>query len=137
MNYMFFEGDIEKRIEKAKKRAESLLSASPEDPSDFIYSLRIILCREYKIPLFDKYFEDRTIDELVFEIELLRGLTKNNVEKGSDLLKNDSAEASALFDDFVEQDSEQIGGVDDSFMEEAKKFMETGNFIEDKQSGNP
>jgi hypothetical protein len=125
--YFFFEDNIDERVSRAKERARKLLAGDPESPDDVIYALRAILCREYKMPLFDPYFQDRTIDELVFEIELVRGQQISGTQRGSEMLKEQKEEAQDLFADWeAAETGENL--VDEKFVEEAKRFMQTGEF---------
>lgn len=124
---MFNEIYIDERVERAKKRARGLIEGNPETPSDVIYLLRSVLCEYYKKPLFDPYFEERTLDELIFEIELVVNRNKaDNVARGSELLKNNPKEAEELFADWDKLD-EEGSVIDDNFLKAAENFMNTGS----------
>lgn len=153
-----YEPELDKRIEQAKKRAETVYYGTSSTLDDEIMRLCFILSREYKIPIFSQYFVDRTVDELIFEVELIRLSKTTGEKKMADIVqdKDSKKELDSLFDDWgdppkaetpknqglarsvpqTKKEEEHKTWVDlptsiddNDMMEQAKKFMETGEFI--------
>lgn len=124
---MYSEPFLSERIEKAKKKAFDIVNKNHNTIEDSVYYLRYILSRHYNMPFFHEYFEQRTIEELIFEIELIKQSEQSNVEKGKDLLASNKEEAEGLFDDMVKEDEEEMNNVD-SFNDLAQEFIRSGKF---------
>jgi hypothetical protein len=118
-----FEPYINERIELAKAKAQKVLT-NPETEEELLITLRLFLSRHYGMPLYDEYFLKRTLDELIFEIELVRGVVKDSVSKTSELLSSNKQEAEGLFDDWKDADISSSPELDKA----AEEFMKTGNF---------
>ena len=130
----FFELHLDKRIAKAKARAERIASNKHTDFDDGIFYLRAILSKHYNLPIFHEYFIDRTLDELIFEIELINAFDKPSGERGQEILKENKEEAEGLFDDWAEDDMVEVSK-DDAMSEEefnkiSQQFMTSGDFQE-------
>jgi len=129
--YDIFDGDLKQRIEKAQEKAQRIISGKTDDREEIMLSIRLVLAEHYNMPLFHKYFEDRTLEDLVLEIEIV---TRNKVpgaERGSQLLSDNKEQAEGMFDDWIEEDMSEPPMSDDEWQETAKKFMETGEFTEE------
>lgn len=159
MDSLFFEPFINDRIEAAKEKARRIRDGIIETIEEFELSLRIFIGNYYKIPIFHKYFNDRTLDDLIFEAEIIRLIINNSdgEPRGAELLRKNREEAEELFSDWIKEEEElgddientemfqqmskdgengeevQWENVDASFLEQAKNFMETGNFIVEKE----
>lgn len=75
---MFQEPFLQQRIEKAKKKAEKIISGQGTTEDDIVMQFRFMLSQRYNIGLFDAYFEERTIDELAFEVFMWKELDRRN-----------------------------------------------------------
>lgn len=122
------EPHLKERVELAKQRAQRILAGNLETLDDAEFSMRLFLARRLGLPIFDRYFEDRTIDELVFEIELYRTSEQTGVERGKEIINQNREQLSTLFDDMVEVDSKQLAEQDKAFADKAAAFMKTGDF---------
>lgn len=132
------ETDMNERIERAKNQARAIVDGTDNSEAAIHYILRSVLSRRYNMPIFDDYFESRSIDELVFEIELWRALEETGAKRGGDLLKENKEEAESLFDDWA-ADEEPVPVSDEwndtttkelgnSWDKEAESFMKSGKF---------
>lgn len=130
MDYSFLEPFLEERIESAKALARRLADGIIETVDEFELSICIFLSHHYGIPLFDKYFEDRTLDDLIFEAEVIK-LQTDGGPRGSNMLKDKPEEAAGMFDDWIEEDAKDSAAMaqNEAFLQDAQKFMETGDFI--------
>lgn len=128
--YKNFEPFSEERAVLAKEKASRVFNGNYKDYSEVLLYLIWILAQHYKIPVFDSYFKDRSLDDLIFEVELIRLQRLPPEEHKSEVINQNRKEAEELFDDF--EDEEMISPEsDDSFNEMAKKFMETNDFLEE------
>jgi hypothetical protein len=127
---MFDEPFLLERIEKAKKLAKSLIDGDFEDEESLKMLMRFRLSRELSKGYFDDYFDKRTLDDLVFELELIKLSSRPADSRGSDMLKESPKEAEALFDDWVEEDDK---GIESTFEQDALKFMQSGDFKETEE----
>lgn len=126
---------LSERMEKAKELAARIVNKDHRTIQDSMLFLKSILSRHYNIPIFHEYFEKRTFEELVFEIELINLSNQSNVEKGKNILQNNKKEAESLFDDMAEDDefkNVEFKMSDDEFSKITNDFMNTGNFKGDK-----
>lgn len=114
---------LQQRIELMKKKAQRIKDGIVETDDDFINVLRFRLSQAYNIPFFDTYFSQRTLDDLVFELELLRA----SVDKTAEVSESLKAFAESGEDLFADLSPEN-----DQFMQSAHEFFQTGNFIQQK-----
>ena len=133
MNIHYTELHLEERIIAAKAKAQRIKKAIDIDTiEDAELVVRYVLSKHYNIPLFDKYFDDRTLDELFFEAELVLP-EKPAVESASEAIKENKAEVDGIMDEFGEwldktdQPLDPAAAVD-PFFAMAQKFMQTGDF---------
>ena len=74
-------------------------------------------------PFFWTYLDDKTIDDMVFELELINLSKKNNVQRGSEMLQTaPKEETDKLFEDWDAVAPPKEALADDL------KFMQTGEF---------
>lgn len=99
----FLEERVKTAQERAKKIAHGSLS-SEEELQDFF---KIQLSRRYGLPLYDSYFENRTFDELAFEVFVQKefdakeaGATSGYAEEK--LVETSEEERDDMFADLVE-----------------------------------
>lgn len=124
---------LEERIQIAKERARKIANSKLDSEDD----LRLYLCyyigSKYNLPIFSNYFDARTIDELMFEAELLSLKDRPQEQLASDITNEHKEEADALFDDWAEEDQQWVevsNPMTPEFEEMAKKFMQTNEFKE-------
>lgn len=121
-----FEPYLAERIEKARARARQIIDGQYDDEESLCLALRWFICQNRNRLFFDSYFDDRTLDDLVFEVEMMKLAKQSSTDRGSETLKDAPKEESeALFDDWVEADTNEA---EKKFEEDAKKFMQTGEF---------
>jgi hypothetical protein len=109
---------LEQRIEAAKQKAKSIVDGKIEDEEDLRLVFQFVLCQKYNMPIFDSYFADRTLDELMFEVYLHK---EASVKLDPELAKEDAADfvrEEANKDEYWEDLEMQS---DDDFLEQAKK----------------
>lgn len=135
METEYREPHLEERIKAAKERARRIkFNIDITSLEDAEMVLKFVLSRHYGIPLFDKYFDERTLDELFFEAELVLPERAKTAENISDVIKDNKEEISQLADEFEEwMDRSDApldpAAADDPFFHLAKKFMETDEFV--------
>ena len=135
METLYSEPHLEERIMAAKERARRIkYNINITNLEDAEMILRFVLSRHYNIPLFDKYFDERTLDELFFEAELVLPEKVKTPEDISDTIKENQDEVSKLTDEFEEWIDRSDApldpaAADDPFFKLAKQFMETDEFI--------
>lgn len=109
---------LEQRIEAAKQKAKAIVDGKISDEEDLRLVFQFVLCQKYNIPIFDLYFADRTLDELMFEVYLHKeASTKSDPE----LAKEEAADfvrEEANKDEYWEDLDIQS---DDDFLEQAKR----------------
>ncbi len=113
---------LAERIEAAKKKAKQIVDGKIENENDLRLVFQFILCQKYNIPMFSPYFEERTLDELIFEVYLHRESTKKNdpelaKEEAAQTIRSE-ANRDEYWEDLEEFDQEQT---DDEFLEQAKR----------------
>jgi len=106
----YIEPFLEERMEKAKAKAKRIAHGKVESESDLEQVFRASLSRRYNIPVFDTYFDDKTLDEIAYEVFLHKELdrkesggTDEDAQKELTQVSNEDRED--LFSDLVE-DSE-------------------------------
>jgi hypothetical protein len=133
------EGDIDDRIKLAKQRAESVYYGHSDVLEDQVMRLQFLLSREYNMPLFSDYFEKRTLDQLIFEMELIKLSREPATDKMSDIMKDEGKkkELESLFDDWTEENTVDLSDTT-GYNEESvfKEFMQTGEFITEEKEDN-
>ena len=112
---------LNERIEAAKQKAKQLIDGKVENEEDLRLIYQFVLCQKYNIPIFDQYFEDRTLDEIMFEVYLHKESAKKN---DPDIQKEEAAEtirAEGGKDEYWEDLEEFDMQTDEEFLEQAKK----------------
>ena len=134
---MYFDsnGNINKRIEKAKNKARRIFEGNYTTLEEAILILKWKIASHWSIPLWSDYFDDLELEQLVFESELISMATKPKEERVQETFADYQEEAESLFDDWEEEnqnqwvDLTQEKTMDDSEINEIeKRFMETGQF---------
>lgn len=120
--------DLQARIDDAKALANRVSSGTGANEDELIKSMIWFISKYYRIPVFSPYFEDRTLDHLIYESELIALESKPQEVKTSDILNRDKVETEALFDDWAEDDFQEVAPQDEQWQKDAAKFMETGAF---------
>lgn len=135
METSYLEPHLEERIKAAKARAKRIkYNIDINSLEDAEMVLRFVLSRHYGMPLFDKYFDERTLDELFFEAELVLPEKAQTPEDLSNVVNDNKEEVSQLADEFEEWIDRSDAPLDpaaasDPFFQLAKQFMETDEFV--------
>jgi hypothetical protein len=122
---------LAERIEAAKKKAKQIIDGKIDDENDLRLVFQFVLCQRYNIPIFSPYFEERTLDELMFEVYLHKEAT---VKADPDLVKEEAADfirEEANKDEYWEDLDMQT---DDEFLDQAKKDFAARKGAADEQS---
>ena len=144
-SFLASESNVENRTKKAKKLAERIFYNNTETEIESIYGLRFKLLqyRPALKGLFDSYFDNRTLDDLILEIELERLMRLGDNDTRMEEIVRDKAnqeELKGMFDDWIEEDNKpkkrQTEWVDvqdkvspEDVQKMAEQFMQTGDFI--------
>lgn len=109
---------LEQRIEAAKQKAKFIAEGKIEDEEDLRLVFQFVLCQKYNMPIFDPYFTDRTLDELMFEVYLHKeAAAKLDPELAKEDVANfvrEEADKDEYWEDLEVQS-------DDDFLEQAKR----------------
>lgn len=109
---------LEQRIEAAKQKAKLIAEGKIEDEEDLRLVFQFVLCQKYNMPIFDPYFTDRTLDELMFEVYLHKeAAAKLDPELAKEDVANfvrEEADKDEYWEDLEVQS-------DDDFLEQAKR----------------
>jgi hypothetical protein len=126
----YLEPLIEERFAKAKERATKVFNgdlSSSNDDSLLMDCLQYRLAQYLKIGFFDSYFHKLTLDDMLFELELYKLAQTTNIDRSGEMLsKATPEEIDQMFPDSDFQDVPMAP--DENFMQDAKKFMESGEF---------
>jgi len=135
MNTLINESLLDARVKRAREFAQRIATGQVDGDLELEFFFRSRLSMFYRIPIFDSYFKDLTLDQLVFECELIRLLQQDGEKQGSEALSENKEEASAMFDDWAEGDQKEWVDqsvtpdmTDGEFDQEAARFMKTGKF---------
>lgn len=126
---------LAERIEAAKKKAKQIIDGKIDDENDLRLVFQFVLCQKYNIPIFSPYFEERTLDELMFEVYLHKEAT---IKSDPELAKEEAADfvrEEANKDEYWE-DLEEFGDIqtDEEFLEQAKRDFGLKKGQNDEQS---
>ena len=135
------EPHLEERITSAKKKAERVKelmqdSSKIETEEEFEHLMVIFISRHYNMPIYSDYFKERTLDELVYEAQMISTFEKTfSPEDTSNVIKNNESEANALADEMEQflDATDQLDNTineDDPFSKITSQFMETGEWFE-------
>lgn len=125
---MLLEPFLMERIDAARDRAQKIYDGVYEDEATLVDVMKWVICQNRNMAFFDPYFDARTLDDLVFETEMIRLYKQDKSTRGSDILKEaPKAESEGLFDDWVEADTAKA---EKQFEEDSKAFMQSGDFKE-------
>jgi len=107
---------LAQRIEAAKIKAKNIIDGKILDEEDLRLVFQFVLCQKYNMPIFDPYFADRTLDELMFEVYLHKEV---NIKSDPELARKETA-------DFVRQEANKDEywedlQTDEEFLEQARK----------------
>lgn len=105
---------LAERIEAAKKKAKQIIEGKIDDEDDLRLVFQFVLCQKYNIPIFSPYFEERTLDELMFEVYLHKEAT---VKSDPELAKEEAA-------DFVREEANKDEYWEDLDMQTDEEFLE-------------
>lgn len=123
----YFEPDVDERITSAQARAQRILSGVMETEEDFMLAMVVVIDRKRNLGLFSDYYKNRTLDELVFEAEIIRDTALPPAQAGSKVIERAGSEAKEELGNWIEQSISDMMP-DNKFMEDAAEFMKTGEF---------
>lgn len=112
---------LNERIEAAKTKAKQIIDGQVENEEDLRLIFQFALCQKYNIPVFDSYFEDRTLDEIMFEVYLHKESARRN---DPEIQKEEAAQAirsEGIKEEYWEDLEEFDMQTDEEFLEQAKK----------------
>lgn len=112
---------LAERIEAAKKKAKQIIDGKIDDETDLRLVFQFVLCQKYNMPIFSPYFEERTLDELMFEVYLHKEAT---IKSDPELAKEEAAgfvREEANKDEYWEDIEEFEMQTDEEFLEQAKR----------------
>ena len=123
----YIEPFLDERLEAASEFARKIVNRDIDNIYDFQFVLRMVIAEARHMGIFDKYFDDLTIDQLAFEAGILKESREPTREQTSETIKAHTEEAESLFDEWIDEDLPTNFGED---MEDsvAKEFMQTGKF---------
>lgn len=119
---------LEIQLERGKEKASKVFHNKDLSFDEQILALRFFLSRHYNIPLFSKYLTNRTVEEIIFEVELIKLSRTPTAQNTSALMNENKKEIESMFDDFVEQDAEPFE-ITDKDKQIFGEFMKTGEFV--------
>ena len=131
---LYSEPHLAERID-AVKRYAAFIKAGKDVVSldDAEMVLRHVISKHYNIPMFDEYFEKRTIDQLFFEVELIMPAKEITTGQISEAIKQNQSEIDAIADEEMEEWVEPQSNIpsveNDPIFLMAKEFMKTGKFL--------
>lgn len=129
MFFMYKEPFIQERIAAAQERVERILYQQDyADMDDFLLALRVIVSRAYKIPVFSDYFESLTLDQLLFEVEIVNSLNTSSADRTTKIVNDNKEELGEMFDDFDEAEASTAPG-ETEFDQLSKDFMNNDKFV--------
>jgi hypothetical protein len=130
-SFKYKEPYLEKRIEIAKAYARRIANGIVEDEIDLEMVYRMSLSEKYSIPFFSNYFDDKTIDQLAFEVFLIRERSTPVVETVSDEIKKQANTLADIVEKGFDDDDgkwDDVPEPSDQEMDRFKEFMKTGQF---------
>ena len=153
-----YERNMSERFDKVREIAKRVHFGKPNSEEEYALVLKLVLSRHYNIPLFSDYFDKRIMDELWLEYEFIRLSKAKETDTIKDMLQKPEEKEQLIndmFGDWIEESDlappdnvardqppskeSQIpsdGWVDEKidFEDMEKKFMQTGNFIGEKDA---
>lgn len=130
---IFSDGDISDRMDEARQKARDIYYGEDLTYESLILRFTFILAREYNMPLFHEYFKERTLEELILEIEMIKLSREPQESKMSEIMNNEESkkELESIFDDWDSENNVDLSNIDsynegDKIVEE---FLNSGEFI--------
>ena len=107
--FEFYES-MDTQVVRGKAMALKIHAAKDLDFSEQVLALSWVLAKHYGIPLFSDYFANRTPEELVCEVELIRLSRAPSDKNTTELLNSEGKEAKEklvddMFGDWIETDN--------------------------------
>lgn len=127
--YTYSEPDFDERMTAAQSHAQKILTGKVDTEEDLYLVLVMIIDREKKMGMFSDYYKNRTLDELMFEAEIVQGRISSAAELGNKVINNASTEAKEELGDWLEKQFDPVAmDKNNQFMKDAEEFMKTSNF---------
>lgn len=117
---------LTERLDLALAKARRLVQNNIESLDDLNMALRAAISNYYGFPLFDKYFEDKTIDQLAFEAFYIKEKnTTGSQTAAQEAAANPDEAIRAIEDDFAAFEMPEPSPEEKKKMVE---FMQSGRF---------
>lgn len=130
----YYDPEIEERIKIARAKAARLTSNGWETEAEYGLALIIIIDSVLQKGIFDQYYRDRTLDQLVFEAEVVRGSKLAPEEKAAAVIATATKEDQA---DLSRHMAAEFGDtIDENFLKDAMEFMVSSEFKQPNQKEN-
>lgn len=130
---IFSDGDISDRMDEARQKAKDIYYGNDLSYDSLILRFTFVLAREYNMPIFHKYFKDRTLEELILEIEMIKLSREPQESKMTQIMNDEESkkELESIFDDWSSENSVDLSNIDgynegDKLVED---FLSSGEFI--------
>jgi hypothetical protein len=125
----YIEPYLDERLDLALEKARRLIQNKIESQDDLWMAFRIIISDHYGIPLFDKYFEDKSIDQLAFEAFFIKERAISAADTASKQISdNTDLAAQAIEDDFAAFEKVDLPQPSEEERQRMLEFMNTGKF---------
>lgn len=133
---MWFNGDSVDIMaaEKGREKARDLMAKRYDTIEDHVLIMRYYLSRIYNMPIFHKYFDSLTLEQLAFEVEMHRLASTPQEDLSTEIIKANKEEAAALFDDWADEDfkDSKVPPLSKEEEELFNDFMQDGKFKGEK-----
>lgn len=127
--YTYSEPDFDERMTAAQTHAQKILTGRVDTEEDLFLVLVMIIDREKKMGMFADYYKNRTLDELMFEAEIVQGKISSAADLGNKIINSASTEAKDELGNWLEKQFDPVTlDQNNKFMKDAEEFMKTGNF---------
>jgi len=124
---------LKERLDAALEKAKRLLSGKTETLEDLNLSLRAIISNHYNIPLLSSYYDDKTLDDLAFEVFYLKERNTTGSQTVSQAAQDNPEEISKVIEDqFAEFEDFKMPEPNEEEKQRMKDFFNTGKFKGEK-----
>jgi len=130
----YIEPYLKERLDAALEKARRLVQNKIETVDDLNMALRVTISEFWGFPLFDKYYDDKTIDQLAFEAFFI----KERNTTGAQTVAQEAAEhtedaVKAIEDDFAAFESFEPKKPTAEERQQMLDFMSSGKFPGEKK----
>lgn len=122
---------LSERLDQALAKARRLVQNNIETMEDLNLALRSTISGYYGFPLFDKYYDDKTLDQLAFEAFYIKERnTTGSQTAAQEAAANPDEAIQAIENDFAAFDMPEPS---DEEKQRMKDFMKNGKFPGDSK----